>query len=499
MASPHRPDQSFTRVIGLHSIAVPCHDTQVSEQAGLGRRDWAIAFLVALSAGALRAWALNVPSRPLLDEFWYARDGCFYWRASAEACGMARLVAPDRDVVTWLARYGELTPEHPPLAKWLIGAPMAVLDYGAGAGRLAPLLAGTLTVLLLYFLVRKAFGSPWIAAGASVGLALDFPHYVHSRLAMLDVFTALFAVAAFLFVILDRDHSRQRIADVPRHLGWRAMAAAAAGAAAATKLSGAAVVVGVVILVLLWHREESRTVLRRRRQILAAPAREALFVIAIATAAYLASYVGRLEGDLLTLPWADQAWLRAWWERQLYMLDLHAAKPTGMSQPWDLPMTSPPLVYFVEETAVGIREVLLFGNPLMWWGGFAAAGVALFDWVTRRRDLAPELVITAFLAGFAGWLSLTLTGRTVHLYQAIAMTPFLYLALAYVLARTWKGRAVSTIALAVMLISVVGFVYYLPILNAHLLDRKVWEPRGCSAMALWLSELEGCGLGAPGP
>jgi hypothetical protein len=257
-------------------------------------------------------------------------------------------------------------------------------------------------------------------------------------------------------------------------------------------------VVGVVILLLLSNREENRTVPRPRGHVLAAPAREALFVIAIATAAYLASYVGRLEGDLLTLPWADQAWLRAWWERQLYMLDVHAAKPTGMSHPWDLPMTSPPLVYFLEETAVGIREVLLFGNPLTWWGGFAAAGVALFDAGTRRRNFSAELVITAFFTGMAGWLSLTMTGRTVHLYQAIAMTPFLYLALAYVFARTWKVRAVRTIALAVVLISALGFVYYLPILNAHSLDRKMWEPRGCRAMALWLSELDGCGLGASG-
>lgn len=467
----------------------------MSEQAGLGRRDWAIASLVALFAGAVRGWALNAPSRPLLDEFWYARDGCFYWKASAEACGMARLVAPDRDVVTWLARYGELTPEHPPLAKWLIGAPMMVLDYGVGAGRLTPLLAGTLTVLLLYFLVRKAFGSRWIAAGASVGLALDFAHYVHSRIAMLDVFTALFAVAAFLFVMVDEDRARHAKPGGHRHLGWRAAAAAAAGAATATKLSGAAVVVGVVILVLLSHRQENRTRLRTRFLVFAF-ARDALFVIAVAAAVYLASYVGRLEGDLLAVPWADGAWLRAWWERQLYILDLHAAKPTGISHPWDLPMTSPPLVYFLEESAAGIREVLLFGNPLMWWGGFAAAGVALFDWITRRRDLAPELVVTAFVAGMAGWLSLTLTGRTVHLYQAIAMTPFLYVALGYVFARAWKARAVRTTALAVVLISVAGFVYYLPILNAHLLDRKVWEPRGCSAMTLWLSQPDGCGLGA---
>jgi dolichyl-phosphate-mannose--protein O-mannosyl transferase len=170
-----------------------------------------------------------------------------------------------------------------------------------------------------------------------------------------------------------------------------------------------------------------------------------------------------------------------------------------MSQPWDLPMTSPPLVYFLQKTPGGIREVLLFGNPVMWWGGFAAACFACFDWVTRKRRLPCELVVTAFLAGMAGWLSLTLSGRTVHLYHAIAVTPFLYLALAYVFARAWNRRVIRAVALVVLLMGVGGFAYYLPILNAHRLERSAWEPRRCSAMTLWLSPIEGCGLDVSTP
>ena len=91
------------------------------------RRDWGALALIASLAAIVRIIAVNSPSSTLLDEYWYARDGCYYWKSSVEECGMTGLIPPDRDVATWLARYGELTPEHPPLAKWLIGAPTAVL------------------------------------------------------------------------------------------------------------------------------------------------------------------------------------------------------------------------------------------------------------------------------------------------------------------------------------------------------------------------------------
>lgn len=409
---------------------------------------------------------------------------------------MAGLVAPDRDVATWLTRYGELTPEHPPLAKWLIGAPVAALHYGVGPGRLSPLVAGAATVLLLYLLALKAFGSRAIAAGASLALAVDFPHFVHSRLAMLDVFTALFAVGAFLCAVLDREYANQRPAG--RFRWWRIAAAVAAGCAAATKLSGAAVVVAIILLVWLWNREDGQGAPRpsgggpdSRAFVV-----EALLLLAVATATYVATYSGRLEGSLFTLPWADDAWLRAWWERQWEMVALQASKPSGISHLWDLPVTSPPLVYFLRDTPDGVREVLLFGNPVMWWGGFAAAGVASFDWVTRRRNLPCELVVAGFLAGMAGWLTLTVSGRTVHLYHAIPVAPFLYLALAYLAARIWNRRTLRAMALAILLLGVGGFVYYLPILNAHPLSRRAWEPRGCSAIALWLSHIEQCGMAA---
>ena len=457
-------------------------------------RDWVVAAVIAVVAGALRAVSLNVPSRALLDEFWYARDGCFYWRASVEACGMAGLVPPDRDVATWIATYGELTPEHPPLAKWLIGAPMAVLDYGAGVGRLSSLLVGVATVFLLYLLVRRLSGSTAIAAIAALLLAVDFLHFVHSRIAMLDVFTGFFAVAAVLFVTLDRDQSVLREAGAAAHRWWRAAAAVAAGCAAATKLSGAAVVMGVVVLMVLWAFDTRRNSSGRDPKFIARLAAAAGGVVGIAAVTYLLTYIGRVDGAILAIPWEEGSWLHAWWGRQAYMLDFYATGPSGASQPWQVPMMSPSLAYLLEDSPDGIREVLLFGNPLLWWGGFVAGGVALVDWLRRGPNGRPEVVVIGFLATYAGWLSLSLTGRPVHLYHAVPVAPFLYLALAHVVRRAWPLGPARVLVSAAVVASIVTFGFYFPILTALPLDRAAWEPRGCSAMTLWPSDVDGCGL-----
>src|SRR6266540_692172 len=64
----------------------------------LTRRDLTVLAAIVVLAAAVRLVGLNYPPRTVVDEFWYGRDGCFYWKDSADACGMANLQAPDRDV-----------------------------------------------------------------------------------------------------------------------------------------------------------------------------------------------------------------------------------------------------------------------------------------------------------------------------------------------------------------------------------------------------------------
>ena len=182
--------------------------------------------------------------------------------------------------------------------------------HAPGAWRLASVLAGALTVAVLYLLAKRMLGSSVAAAGAATLLAVDFLHLVHSRLAMLEVFVALFAVAAFYFCTLDRAQIDARAAGLSSHRRWRLAAGLAAGAAAACKLSGAAVIVGIAVLVAAWEFSASRRTGRR----LAADGREALSIVlllvVVPVAVHALTYVGRLDGSVLALPWAEGAWLR---------------------------------------------------------------------------------------------------------------------------------------------------------------------------------------------
>ncbi len=458
------------------------------------RRDWALLCLIVMLAAVARLAFLDSPSRMVLDEYWYARDGCFYWRGSAAECGMKNLEAPDRDVPTYLARYGELTPEHPPLGKWLIGAPMKVFGFSPRPWRLASVGAGLLTVALLFLLVRKTTASTAAAAGAATLLAVDYPHYIHSRLAMLDIFVALFAVAAFYFCVLDREQIESRASGGPSHQRWRLAAGVAGGAAAACKLSGIAIALGVLLLVVAWEISAHR----RSRVGASGLGKEVfsivLLLLVVPLAGYMATYTGRLDGSLLAEPWAEESWLRAWVERQSLMLNFHADKPAGSTAPWALPMTEEPIPYVLEEGDERVREILLFGNPVFWWGGFAAVAYAATCWWRSDRWGTAPVVVIAFVAAYAAWLSITLTRRNVLLYHAVPIAPFLYFALANMYVHLWRPRPRRIAAAAIVGSAVIAFAFFFPILTARPLALQAWRVRACSAQALWLERAAGCGL-----
>lgn len=464
----------------------------------LTRQNLLVLGVVLVIAAAVRLIGINYPPQTEVDEAWYARDGCFYWKGSAEGCGMGVGVqAPDRDIATWLATYGELTPEHPPLAKWLIGAPMAVTCYCPTAWRLASVAAGTATVALLFLLALQVLGSTLAAAVVAGLLAIDFPHLVHSRIGMLDIFIGFFAVAAFYCCVRDRDQILKRAQELPSHHYWRVAAGAAGGAAAACKLSGAAVVVGVLMLTVAWEFGAQRRFATPRSGLGKSALGIVLPLMILPVITYAATYVGRLDGALFAPPWAAGSWVRAFVDRQQYIFDFHSTRPAGLDPPWILPMTKGPVTYLLNRTDEGLREVLLFGDPLMWWGGFVAVLYATVRWIRGQRGPARSVVVVGFLAAYAGWLSVTLTGRPVHLFYAIPVAPFLYLAIGAVVAEMAPWKAGRAAIAAVVTIAAIAFVFYLPILIGLPLSDADWRLRACSAQALWLEPVDCATVLAP--
>ena len=228
-----------------------------------------VALLGALSTFSLgaRLWWLNKP----LDSSGRSSlifDEAFYVNAARVILGIH-----PTGTYTDAALFHDPNAEHPPLAKMLIALSIKVLGDNAWGWRIFPVIFGSLSVLAMYWLVRSARGSSWLALGAASLFAVDNLMLVHGRIATLDIFVVTFMLAAvalylrhryvlagitigvglctklvaidvvFLLVLLEVGRVLLRRGD---GLTWRAVTRARAGPALRFALSGAVTYVGVL-------------------------------------------------------------------------------------------------------------------------------------------------------------------------------------------------------------------------------------------------------------
>lgn len=91
--------------------------------------------------------------------------------------------------------------EHPQLGKVVIAAGIRLLGDNGWGWRFTAVLFGTATLLLLYWLVRVAGGSSWLALGvASLG-AVENLFLISSRIAVLDIYCLPFMLAGAAFYL----------------------------------------------------------------------------------------------------------------------------------------------------------------------------------------------------------------------------------------------------------------------------------------------------------
>ena len=211
-----------------------------------GRGGWLATLAVTFVAGALRLLRLDQPRGRIFDEVYYVCDAQNLLRYGVEAATVGNTdedpSAADRCEPTGDAGFVA----HPPLGKWAIALGIRLLGTDELGWRIAPAVAGTLTVLVLIRVTRRMTGSTVLGCLAGLLLALDGLHFVQSRVAMLDVFLAAWVLGAFACLVADRDAVRRRLAAAddlgamgPR-LGlrpWRLAAGLCLGAGLATKWS----------------------------------------------------------------------------------------------------------------------------------------------------------------------------------------------------------------------------------------------------------------------
>jgi dolichyl-phosphate-mannose--protein O-mannosyl transferase len=449
------------------------------------RLDTALLVTVTGVAMALRLWDLGQPAALVFDEIFYAQNACLLV-ASPEICSITEPVSN----------------AHPPLGQWLIAAGIAIVGYDPFGWRLAAAVVGSLTVALTFVLARlviRTDSSRAAAMGATLAaalLAVDVLHLVQSRVAMLDVFLALFVVAAFVAVVLDLRSTTRTGRGIGQWLvgrPWRLVAGVLIGAAVAVKWSGVYSALGVVFLV-----AACEIAARRRAEdgsprgwgaalgmaLRAEGPRTAVLLGVVPLLVYLATYIGVAEGALLAVPWREGSWLYDVAHHQLAMARFHVGlegQHPYESPSWSWFLLKRPVAFWFEESST-YRHILSMGNPLAWWPTLAVLGWLGIRWMRGNRSLGASVILVGALSAYLPWLVLGFARSQIFLWYVLPALPFLYAAVGIAAVR-WRGWARGLLVVG-LVGALAGFLFFWPIATASPLAPDDWRLR------MWLTDCE---------
>lgn len=404
-----------------------------------------------------RVYNLNLPEEYMFDEVYHAVTAKLIARDDHRAYEWGNPPPEPNTAVDWL---------HPPVAKYFQA--LSILTFGENSfgWRFSSVVFGVLVIALVYHLTMALFDHPTHALLAAIMASLDGLLLVQSRIAMNDIFVTFFILATLLLYVRYRKKSSIKML---------VAVGVAAGMAIASKWSGFFVLCTVVGLEALRLLEHSLTTkwrdLRNWKKSLRVAAVYTLSLLVLPASIYLLSYwqmfsQGKDWQHFKELH--NQVWQ--------YQMHLDATHPY-QSRPWEWALDLRPTWYHVEYLGSKRADVYAFGNPAIFWLGFAAVlfTVALgFLGVTASRPTKKKpsrllqvlattnssplflLVVSYCMV----WLPWQLSPRIMFFYHYTPAVPLLCIVLSYwllqlfnkkMMYRSWSVAAWSLIVLCFVL------------------------------------------------
>ena len=395
-------------------------------------------------------WGLATPSDVYFDETWYV--------PAARA----------------LLKNGEiLRPEHPPLAKMLIEAGMALSGDNPIGWRTMSALAGAVTLLAVFAWSCAMFRNTVQALFATAVTLCDGVLYVQSRIAMLDIFLMAFgalALAFFTFAFLER--GSRRVALLHSILGGLCL-----GLATACKLSGLflwAGLIAVLLLIGLMRLWRVRFEEPRAEDFYLSPQWPAIGA-GEAVVAYVAAPV--LAYFLTYLPQIIRAGsVVEFFAAQRRMIDIM----TGVSAThpyaslwYTWPAMTRPVWALFQVVGGGAasawsaqhpaQSIVGLANPFVFYPGEIAILFCLWLWIARR-DGAGMIVAVAFFAQYLPW-AVNPKGLEFFYYyfpSILCLGPAL--ALVFFRSGTKPHYGLAT---GFLIVAALAFAFYLPVYSAQ--------------------------------
>ena len=401
-------------------------------------RAWPIAAILTFAL-SIRLWRLSLPTGYIFDEVYYAKNANSLLSSAVEldAQGQAEFVV------------------HPPFGKWLIAIGIRLFGNEEFGWLFASVIFGTLSILLIYLIVKKLFNSEFLSITAALLMAFDGLNLVMSRVALLDIFLMFFILLSIYFLITNNL--------------W--LSGSAIGLAISIKWSAAFLIPLVILFVVIYNKVTFRNLYKVVSQFTLLP-------ISI----YFASWSGWI--------FSSQGWARqsesnvfaSLWNYHLQILDFHQGlddKHAYQANPWSwLVLGRPTSFYYESPSDCGAekcaQEILAIGTPLLWWISIFAVAIT-FGFLVTKLERAAAIILLGFAGTYLTWFFIQ--SRTTFYFYSISILPFLILALIYCFNQLLNIANYKKYIISFVILVAINFIYFLPIYLGISIPYSQWLSR----------------------
>lgn len=348
---------------------------------------------------------------------------------------------------------------HPPLGKLIISLGIMLFGLTPFGWRFSGTLLGVLMLPIMYIFVKKLFGGRRTPFAATAVFAMDFMHFVQTRIATIDTYAVFFILLMYLFMYLYVSGE----SDKPVLMLF--LSGMFFGMGAASKWTCFYAGGGLaVIWAAYWLR------IGKKKGFAAFAVNSAqcvVFFVLIPAMIYYCSYYpyGIAEGLSGIKMYFAPKYLNIVLSNQSYMFNYHSgvtATHPYSSHWYQWVFDIRPILYYLEYNGTMRSSFGAWVNPMLCWGGLFSLFVLVYTAVFRK-DRKAAFILIGYLAQLLPWVLVT---RVTFEYHYFPCTVFLCLALAYVFKIIDVGDGYSKIRIyGFVVVTAAVFIMFYPALS----------------------------------
>jgi len=293
----------------------------------------------------------------------------------------------------------------PPLAGLLSEASLFLFESTPVGWNFLGVLFGLVMLKGFYILTKSMFGKTSVAVCGTLLFGFDFTRFIQTHFAAIDVYAVAFTILSYIFIyryLAQEGDARFRKSVLPLALSGVFFGLAIASGPTAIYIGIGLVAVCVIRLFIVWRHGLENKLPGFGWTLLKTIVCALLFLGVVPVLIYILSYIAQIRGISANMLLDPGFYSRVWTHHSSVMAQYVS------NNKWSL---------------------VVFGNPVVWWGGFMAI-IAMVICTIKLRDGRALFILVGFLAQFLSWIILSRTAFIDHYFQSVV---FLALALASVI------------------------------------------------------------------